>query len=132
MIYLYHHQSLDWERVEAYLDHLRPVVVPEKASIAQEVLEVAWVPACILPIKDGQTEFVLGVWKIWATCSFDHNVFFLYIPVCESWGMARERCRKKFLEPFNSRHVLIIFQHVYDGVSLPSQGTTPFQLRRDR
>lgn len=107
MIYWYHHLSLDGKRVEAYLDHLWPVIVPEKAGVAQEVLEVVRVPACVLPIKNGQVEVVFIIWNLRAY-SFDHNVLFLYIPMRKSGGVACEGCRKMFSEPFDSRHVLVI------------------------
>jgi hypothetical protein len=106
-IYSYHHRSLDGKRVKAYLDHLWPVIVPEKAGVEQEVLEVVRVPACILPIKDGQVEGAFIIWNLWAY-SFDHNVLLLYIPLRKSGMVVREGCRKMFSEPFDLRHVLVI------------------------
>ena len=61
MIYWYHHHSLDGESVEACLEHLWPVIVPEEAGVAQEVLEVVRVPARVLPIKEGQVKVVFVV-----------------------------------------------------------------------
>ena len=107
MIYLYHHGSLDWEGIETHLDQLRPIIIPEKASVADKVFEVVGIPACIFPVEDGWLEIVF-VARHLCPYSLHHDILLLEVTMRERRGMASHRGRKMRSEPSYPGHMLVV------------------------